>query len=96
MKNSEGDDRIPQRILIDGVEILLSPLTKLFGNIYETMTIPEQWKMAKITPVHKKGAKKWHLKLQASGKSVFRLKNLWEVNTAEDRGNPGFREGGYN
>ena len=29
----------------------------MFGNIYEKMTIPEQWKMAKITTVHKKGAK---------------------------------------
>ena len=37
MKNAEGDDRIPQRILIDGVEILLEPLTKLFTNIYEKM-----------------------------------------------------------
>ena len=57
MKNAEGDDRIPQRVLIDGVEVLLEPLTKLFTKIYEKMAIPEQWKMSKITPVHKKGLK---------------------------------------
>ena len=48
MKNSEGEDRIPQRILIDGMEQLLIPLTHLFKNIYEKKEIPEQWKMAKI------------------------------------------------
>ena len=57
MKNSQGDDRIPQRILIDGISILLNPLTTLFGTIYEKKEIPEQWKLAKITPVHKKGNK---------------------------------------
>ena len=57
MKNSEGSDRIPQRILIDGISILLEPLSKLFYNIYEKKEIPEQWKMAKITPVFKKGNK---------------------------------------
>ena len=35
MKNSEGYDRIPQRILIDGIEHLIKPLTILFNKIYE-------------------------------------------------------------
>ena len=30
MKNSEGEDRIPQRVLIDGMEQLIVPLTHLF------------------------------------------------------------------
>ena len=30
LKNSEGYDRIPQRILIDGMTILLKPFTKVF------------------------------------------------------------------
>ena len=29
-KNSEGMDRIPQRILLDGMEFLLTPLSRLF------------------------------------------------------------------
>ena len=57
MKNSEDEDRIPQRILIDGGDVLLDPLTRLFSNVYIQNVIPEQWKMSKITPVHKKGLK---------------------------------------
>jgi hypothetical protein len=58
-KNSEGFDRIPQRILVDGVEILLQPLTYLFGQIYEQRKVPEQWLVSKTIPVFKnKGASK--------------------------------------
>ena len=57
LKNSEGYDRIPQRILIDGMSILLEPFTKLFNLIYNSNTIPEQWSMSKIIPIHKKGDK---------------------------------------
>ena len=57
IKNSEGHDRIPQRLIIDGIDLLITPLTRLFYNIYDRMEIPEQWKLAKITPVHKKGDK---------------------------------------
>ena len=57
LKNLEGNDRIPQRILIDDISVLLAPLTCLFSNIYEQKMIPQQWKLAKITPVHKQGNK---------------------------------------
>ena len=57
VKNSEGHDRTPQRLIIDGIELLLKPLSKLFNNIYVNDQIPEQWKLSKITTVHKKGAK---------------------------------------
>ena len=57
LKNSEGQDRIPQRIIIEGIPILIRPLTKLFANIYNNREIPEQWKLSKIVPVHKKGPK---------------------------------------
>ena len=33
MKNLEGDDRIPKRILIDGIEILLASLASFFKNV---------------------------------------------------------------
>ena len=48
MKNCEGYDRIPQRILIDGISILIAPLSKIFSLIYSTKLIPEQWLIAKI------------------------------------------------
>ena len=51
MKNAEGNDRIPQRILIDGISVLMAPLSYLFNRVYVSKTIPEQWKLAKITPV---------------------------------------------
>ena len=34
LKNAEGHDRIPQRLLIDGAEILNEPMTTLFKLIY--------------------------------------------------------------
>jgi hypothetical protein len=58
-KNLEGFDRIPQRILKDGAEILVNPLTVLFNKIYMQRTIPGQWLVAKTIPVYKnKGDKK--------------------------------------
>ena len=56
-KNSEGFDRIPQRVLLDGADLLLPPLVKLFTLVYNEKAIPEQWSVAKITPIHKKGSK---------------------------------------
>ena len=50
LKNSEGFDRIPQRILIDGMQLLIEPFTVLFNQIYSSNIIPEQWSMSKITP----------------------------------------------
>ena len=55
IKNCEGHDRIPLRVIIDGIQILLKPLTNLFTKIYDQKTIPTQWLMAKIIPIHKKG-----------------------------------------
>ena len=57
IKNTEGYDRIPQRILIDGLGVLIEPLTKLFSMVYRDCKIPGQWLISKIIPVHKKGSK---------------------------------------
>ena len=38
MKNSEGDDRIPQRILIDGLSVMVGPLSHLF-NLCNRLTV---------------------------------------------------------
>ena len=53
VKNSEGFDRIPQRILADSVDILIGPLTGLFDRIYYQKTVPDQWLVAKTIPVFK-------------------------------------------
>ena len=58
IKNSEGYDRIPQRIIKEGIENLIIPFTELFSRIYAQRTIPAQWLLAKTIPIHKKGPKK--------------------------------------
>ena len=55
-KNCEGHDRIPQKIIKDGIEWLKYPLAYLFNQIYSQKKIPEQWLIAKITPIFKKGS----------------------------------------
>ena len=58
LKNSDGCDRIPQRMVIEGADALIKPFTQLYDAIYKTGEIPEQWLMAKVTPIHKKGDSK--------------------------------------
>ena len=68
MKNTEGYDRIPQRIIIDGLESLGKPLEKLFAMIYRDKKVLGQWLISKIIPVHKKG-----------DKNVLRTIDLWRI-----------------
>ena len=56
-KRCEGFDRIPVCCLHDARAVLLRPLSILFEKIYSTCCIPEQWKISKIIPIHKKGNK---------------------------------------
>jgi hypothetical protein len=56
-KTCEGYDRIPVRILFDARDILKIPLATLFKKIYYENNVPEQWKIAKVTPIFKKGSK---------------------------------------
>ena len=48
VKNCEGSDRIPQRIIVDGAELLIAPFHVLFNLIYMQRTILEQWLVSKI------------------------------------------------
>ena len=41
LKNCEGSDRIPQRMLVDGAIALLPSLAILFNNVYRQVKIPE-------------------------------------------------------
>ena len=56
-KKCEGYDRIPVCLIKDAKVPLLDPMCKLFKNIYATGQLPEQWKVSKIIPIHKKGCK---------------------------------------
>ena len=54
VKNSEGFDRITQRVLVDGENQLLKTLMNFFYRIYQEKCVPEQWLVSKIIPIHKK------------------------------------------
>ena len=59
IKNTEGYDRIPQRVLVDGINELTYPLSIIFRKIYYEKAIPGQWLIAKTIPIYKnKGEKK--------------------------------------
>jgi hypothetical protein len=55
IKNCKGYDRMQMKILKDGASILRSPLSTLFGRIYEEKEITEQWKVANVIPFAQKG-----------------------------------------
>ena len=55
VKNCEGFDRIPVRILCDGIKELTPVLCHLFNLIYTQKTIPSQWLISKVIPLLKKG-----------------------------------------
>ena len=58
LSKSEGFNRIPQRILVDGAEILAAPLGGLFERIYnQKKFLKKKWSVAKVIPIHKKGLK---------------------------------------
>ena len=42
VKNCQGFDRISQRILVDGIDHLVLPLTHLFNEIYYKNQLPDQ------------------------------------------------------
>ena len=56
-KNSYGYNNIPMRVLKDGAAQLAEPYCKLMRMIYQSKEIPEQWKVARIIPLHKKDTK---------------------------------------
>ena len=52
-----GPDAIHGKILKKCAASLSTPLSLLFSLSYNTGSIPKEWKMANIVPVHKKGSK---------------------------------------
>ena len=50
-----GWDKIPIRIIRDGIDSIAWPLSNLINYSISTNTIPKSWKSGQITPVFKKG-----------------------------------------
>ena len=93
LKNTEGFDRIPQRILVDGASVLTKPMCELFSKIYYQRAVPKQWLVSKTMPIYKnKGEKKEisnyrpvaHL---CSSSKIFEkliLKRIYEIQDIEN------------
>jgi hypothetical protein len=56
-KRCFGFDRVPLVFLKDGASELSEVVTKLMFKILEEEKTPEQWKVARILPLFKKGDK---------------------------------------
>jgi len=56
-KKSTGHDQIPAVAYKDSLKFTLPHLTKLFNMVEANGCIPDNWRIAKIIPVHKKGPK---------------------------------------
>ena len=54
---SMGPDGISARILKEGVDSLSYALTKIFNKSLADSVVPDDWKLANVVPIHKKGDK---------------------------------------
>ena len=52
-----GLDGVPCKLLKLASSIIGPSLTKIFNSCIETETFPDEWKIAKVTPIFKKGSK---------------------------------------
>ena len=52
-----GLDRIPCKLLKIAAEVVAPSLTQIFDKIICTSIFPNEWKLARVTPIYKKGKK---------------------------------------
>jgi hypothetical protein len=52
-KSSDRFNRIPLRVVLDAMEILLLPLARLFELIYNLRQVPDQWFVSKTILIFK-------------------------------------------
>ena len=52
-----GSDEIPARLLKETASIIVPSICKLFNKSLEQGTVPQDWKLANVVPVYKKGDK---------------------------------------
>ncbi|GAB0208615.1 mitochondrial enolase superfamily member 1 [Grus japonensis] len=54
---SMGSDGIHPRVLRELVEVLTKPLSIIYQQSWLTGEVPVDWRLANVTPIHKKGRK---------------------------------------
>ncbi|KFO63340.1 hypothetical protein N302_09564, partial [Corvus brachyrhynchos] len=52
---SMGPDGIHPRVLTELTEELAKPLSIIYHQSWLTREVPDDWKLANVTPIHKKG-----------------------------------------
>ena len=53
-----GPDTIHNKLLIAAADVISEPLTNLFNRCLNESKFPSQWKIAHVTPIHKKRPKR--------------------------------------
>jgi sarcosine oxidase/L-pipecolate oxidase len=56
-KKCSGFDNLPMIIYKDGADQLKTVVTELFNLVVTEVKVPEQWRVGRILPLHKKGNK---------------------------------------
>jgi len=56
-KRSSGPDELPMCMVKDCADLIIRDLHRLFNDCVANNFFPEEWKLAKVTPIHKKGKK---------------------------------------
>ena len=57
VNKSPGPDTISPRILKEGKNELVKPLSLIFNKSLQSGSVPDEWKLANVTPIFKKGSK---------------------------------------
>ena len=52
-----GPDQIPAKLLTQTASVIVPSLCKIFNKSLQLGSLPSDWKLANVVPVHKKGAK---------------------------------------
>ena len=52
-----GPDKVPTKIVKDVDDLMSKPLSTIFNPSLENGIFPDIWKLAKVTPIFKSGAK---------------------------------------
>jgi hypothetical protein len=57
VESASGPDGLSPRILKELVDVVVKPLRIIFNKSLEEAAVPDDWKTANVTPIHKKGPK---------------------------------------